>query len=609
MAVNRAWRQFAKDNSQNPGRACEGINYFEVCKAATGTDAGSATQVLNGIHAVLRAEISEFVLEYPCPSPRQNRWFMLRATRFIARANIYAVLAHTDITAQKAADEQLRRSEERFRAVVENAPAGIFVQEAGRFVYANALAAHLLGAIGPSELVGKDVAERFEPGCRDGIMRSITPSSYGWMPGASAEAKCVRVDGTLFDAQVAAVHFTHEGRNGALVFFQDITERMQLEAQLHQAVKMEAVGHLAGGVAHDFNNILSAVLMHLGFIQHTGGLTAIVQNSLRELEKETLRAANLTRQLLVFSRRQAVQTEPLDLTGLVQNLLCMLRRLLDERIKLSFEGPANVWVNGDAGMLEQVVTNLCINARDAMPEGGELTLAVSTIKRASRGRSRKDGRISARFVRLRVSDTGCGMSPDTLEKIFDPFFTTKAPGKGTGLGLATVARIVKQHAGWVQVSSHESQGSVFDVFLPLVGLPLNVQPGPLEVAAVTGGEETILFVEDEVSLRRAASLCLRKLGYGVLEASDGAEAVEIWRQHQHTIALVVTDQVMPGGMSGRALARRLKQDRPDLKIILSSGYEGEKNSEIAGDAPMAFLAKPYPAAVLAAQVRQCLDNT
>ena len=320
--------------------------------------------------------------------------------------------------------------------------------------------------------------------------------------------------------------FPVRGPDGQVLRFvgvaRDVTESRRLEEQLRQAQKMEAIGELAGGVAHDFNNILTATLMHLGLLQDSPQLTLGIKETLKEVECETMRAVGLTRQLLLFSRRQVARFQPLDLNLLIQQLLKMLRRLLGENIEVDFQGsPAAVWVKADAGMIEQVVMNLCINGRDAMPKGGRLTLRTKAVELTRESAGLNPNARAGRFVCVSVADNGCGMDELVLKRIFEPFFTTKEAGKGTGLGLATVYGIVKQHEGWVEVESELGQGSLFRVYLPEEPAPQPLSPDSPRPGAIQGGSETILLVEDELPVRRTIALALRLLGYAILEAASG----------------------------------------------------------------------------------------
>jgi signal transduction histidine kinase len=395
-----------------------------------------------------------------------------------------------------------------------------------------------------------------------------------------------------------------------LICLQDITATRQLENQFLQAQKMEAIGQLAGGVAHDFNNILGATMLHLHLLLETPGPSAETKSSLRELETETRRAATLTRQLLLFSRREVAQMRRVNLNEVVQGLLKMLRRLLGEHVETAFRPhAADAWVDADAGMLEQVVMNLCVNARDAMPKGGTIQLSTAPVVVTPEiAQETADARVGS-FVRLRVQDSGTGIAPADLKRIFEPFFTTKPAGKGTGLGLATVYGIVRQHQGWIGVRSTLGIGTTFDVHLPTATLPTPQPPKSSPLAALPRGDETILVVEDDAGLLRTTSLLLRTCGYRVLEARNGREALQIWQETGSQIDLIFTDIVMPGGLSGMDLAETLHQTTPSLRILMASGYSTELIN--AGGRPregIVFLSKPYIPATLALAIRKCLDD-
>jgi two-component system cell cycle sensor histidine kinase/response regulator CckA len=400
-----------------------------------------------------------------------------------------------------------------------------------------------------------------------------------------------------------------EGRLvGRVWSFRDITERKRLEEQLRQAQKMEAVGQLAGGVAHDFNNLLTVIQGHCTLLQAEPQATANSRDSLKEIEDAARRATNLTRQLLTFSRRQVMQMKPLDLNEVLSHLLKMLRRLLGEDIALELQGntalPAIV---ADEGMMEQVVVNLSVNARDAMPRGGHLTLGTRPVEVDAAAAEANPEARPGKFVCLTVSDTGCGMDLATRKRIFEPFFTTKDVGKGTGLGLATVYGIVKQHQGWIEVESEVGKGTVFRVFLPVRAASTGQPAAGSTDLTVRGGTETILLVEDESALRQLAKWCLNRHGYQVLEATNGIEAQALWREHGRAIALLLTDMVLPGGVNGLELAERLRAEKDTLKVLIATGYRLETSGAPVGRG-FAYLEKPYEMAALAVAVRACLDE-
>lgn len=397
---------------------------------------------------------------------------------------------------------------------------------------------------------------------------------------------------------------------GRVWSFREVTERKRLEEQLRQAQKMEAIGQLAGGVAHDFNNILAAILMHLGLLEEESGLNDSMRASLKELTHEAQRAAGLTRQLLAFSRRQVIQIKPVDLEELVDNLLKMLRRLLGEHVTLDWDCKSSLPpLNADPGMIDQVIINLCVNARDAMPKGGTITiLAEAVVFEEGKPGKHPDGK-AGHFVRLSVADNGCGMDEGLIQRIFDPFFTTKEAGKGTGLGLSTVYGIVKQHGGWIEVESVVGLGSTFHVYLP-TSAPIHGPKKQDEAKAEAEGRgETVLVVEDEPSVRLLVCMTLERKGYRVLQASSGLEALGLWKQCRGEVELVLTDIVMPEGMSGYELAERLCKDKPGLKVILSTGYS-DKLVGLSQQAiqPYFVLAKPYTQDDLLSAIRKSIDR-
>jgi signal transduction histidine kinase/CheY-like chemotaxis protein/HAMP domain-containing protein len=394
-------------------------------------------------------------------------------------------------------------------------------------------------------------------------------------------------------------------------YVEDITERLSLEAQLRQSQKMESIGQLAAGVAHDFNNMLTIIQGHGGMLMAKSAANPELLESTQAIYFAAERAANLTRQLLMFSRKNVMQSKQLDLREIVSQMSKMLERLLGETITLEVRAAAQLpLVQGDTGMVEQVIMNLAVNARDAMPKGGTLTISTTPVQiDESYVHSHPEARPGA-FICLRVSDTGYGMDAYTMARIFEPFFTTKEVGKGTGLGLATVYGIMKQHDGWIEVASEVAKGTSFSVFFPTMGQPVELTPvKPIPAAAVPGGKETILIVEDEPVLRDMAHVILQDCGYNVLEASSGREALTVWENHQEHIDLVLTDMVMPEGVSGMDLAYRLTEAKPDLKIIFASGYSmDDLDTAFVREGHAIFLQKPYTHVTLANAVRQCLDK-
>ncbi len=430
-------------------------------------------------------------------------------------------------------------------------------------------------------------------------------------PDAVGRDEIELVDGTILDRYSSPVRDKAGRYYGRIWTFRDITEQRALEVQYRQSQKMEAFGQLAGGVAHDFNNLLGIIVLYVGILKSEEKLPPPVLEHAGEIEKAAQSAANLTRQLLLFSRQHALQAQNLDLNAVVDNITKLLQRTLGEQFEIQFKRPDHpLIIHADAGMMEQILLNLTVNARDAMPRGGQIVVATVAVELDEVLAAQIHRARPGPFVCLSVTDTGTGIPPEILPRIFEPFFTTKEVGKGTGLGLATVFGIVQQHKGWINVLSEPGRGTTFQIYLP----QQKEAPAPNSAAAqlplVVGGHETILLVEDEVALRTSTHLYLTRLGYRVLTAETGVAALNIWRQHHDEISLVLTDLVMPCGMTGKELGACLLADHPRLKIIFTSGYCGNTLSQdFVLETGVNFLVKPFSCQQLAKIVRDNLDKT
>jgi signal transduction histidine kinase len=387
-------------------------------------------------------------------------------------------------------------------------------------------------------------------------------------------------------------------------------ERARTERQLQHAQKMEAVGQLAAGVAHDFNNILTVVHGHASLLLMQLGETGVHARSLSEIRQASERAANLVRQLLMFGRKQVLQYRNVDLGEVVRSLSSMLRQMVSERVDFRLECAAGLSpIFADRGMLEQVVVNLVVNARDAMPRGGELLLQTSQVKFTEASLGQHPDARPGEFNCLTVKDNGNGMDAHVLRHLFEPFFTTKEVGKGTGLGLATVYGIVRQHHGWIEVQSQVNVGSTFHIYFPASHRASPRQLEPQTQHQQLSGTETILVAEDDPSLRDLVSESLRLQGYRVLPASDGPAAVRIWKDQGGRIDLLLTDMVMPGGMLGTDLAAELRRVHPGLRVIFTTGYSpGTAGLAKSLESGSHFLPKPYSPVKLGELVRRCLDD-
>ncbi len=459
--------------------------------------------------------------------------------------------------------------------------------------------------------------ESVHPDDRARVLDAIPRQAAGQF---DVEYRIIRPDGT--ERWIRDVAYPVHDETGRVTrvagIAQDITERRmaqaeqhRLEEQLRQSQKMEAVGQLAGGVAHDFNNMLAAIIMQAGLLtMEEERLPEDIRAGLEEISAAAERAANLTRQLLLFSRRQVMQPRDVELNEAVTHMARLLQRVIGEDVQLQMHlSTTPLWMRVDPGMLDQVVMNLAINARDAMPGGGQLRIETGwrTVDEAA-ARQRGDVEPGG-YVTLRVHDTGTGIAPEHLDRNFEPFFTTKEPGKGTGLGLSTVFGIVKQHRGWIEVSSRPGEGATFEVCFPALAAPPDSAAPTASAKAMPRGQETILLVEDDATVRLVTRAILERQGYQVIEAQDGPTAMQRWEEHRASVALVLTDIVMPGGISGRQLARHLQADRPDVKTIYLTGYSAEL---AAGPAPIqpgeVLLQKPLQAEALLTTIRRVLDS-
>jgi PAS domain S-box-containing protein len=536
-----------------------------------------------------------------------------------------------DITERKRAEAELaelHRRQERILTAVGEGLHGI--DREGTIIFENPAAAAMLGW-GVQELIGQaahQIMHHTRPdgspyppeAChiyatlRDGLVRHVEDEVF-W-----------RKDGTSFPVTYTCTPMRDEAGTiiGAVVAFSDITERKraeesharlaarerELEADLRQSQKLEAVGQLAGGVAHDFNNILSALIMQVELLEAIPAMPAAAADGLRQIRADANRAAQLTRQLLLFSRRQVMRLEVLNLNELIINLGKLLQRLIREDVQLQLRTrPGALLTRADPGMLEQVLINLAVNARDAMPAGGKLTIETTELHVDEAVARAHPEATPGRYVGFSVSDTGDGIPPEVLPRIFEPFFTTKAAGQGTGLGLATVFGIIKQHQGWIQLENRPGRGATFQVFLP-ASTAAAAETAPAEAQTKPrGGTETIFLVEDDAAVRKPARKLLERMGYEVLEAADGVEALKCWEANRGRVALLLTDLVMPGGISGQELGRRLQAEQPRLKVVYTSGY----SAEIAGrDFKLregeAFVQKPFSPTVLWETIRRSLDG-
>ncbi len=512
------------------------------------------------------------------------------------------------ITELATANESLVKSEERFSKAFHESPlpGGIQTFSDQRFVDVNQRLAEVAG-LKREEMIGRTAAELFlweKPALADEWYQSLLRQELV----REQEGRIRTPAGEMRELLVSLSPIALGGQPHVLLLAQDVSERALLERQLRQAQKMEAIGQLAAGVAHDFNNILTVIQGHTGLMQHKLEADSPVAKSAEQIARATTRAAALVRQLLMFSRKQVMQFRHLDINDTLRNAIKMLERLVGEHVQIEFQ-PQNPLpsIHADSSMLEQIAMNLAVNARDALPNGGKIciTTSLETIHRAPTPMNPecRDGE----FICLTFRDNGIGMDSQILNRIFEPFFTTKAAGKGTGLGLSTVFGIVRQHHGWLEVESKLNHGTTFRCYFP-ASQQVAEKADVVIDTSLRNGKETILVAEDEDALREMVVQVLKIQGYYVLEAASGTHALELWEQSKRPVDLLLTDMVMPGGVMGSELAERLSGQCPRLKVLYTSGYSpGMAGKDTALLEGRNFLPKPYSIGQLASVVRECLD--
>jgi len=519
----------------------------------------------------------------------------------------------------KLAEENLRRDRDLISRIMETSPVGIVVaNQAGKITFANHRAEEVLNlsrdaiAGGTCSVLDWRMTDPEGHPLPGGQALSLKKVLESGQPVQDVHHAIDRPDShrTLLSTNATPLFDAAGKIDGMVITVEDITERLMLEAQLRQSQKMESVGQLAAGVAHDINNILTVIQGHAGLLLNAVPLGADSTRSIKQISAAAERAASFIRQLLTFSRKQIFRSKILDLNAVLHNLKGMLPRLLGEDIALETLYQSDLpCIEADTSMIEQIVMNLAVNSRDAMPKGGKLTITTSAAEiDAAYLRQHPEAHVGW-FVCLTVTDTGCGMERKVLQRIFEPFFTTKEVGKGTGLGLATVYGVVKQHHGWIEVQSEVGVGTTFKVFIPVAGKAGDAPAAPsVKSEAVRGGKETILLVEDEIGLLELAREILQQYQYRVLIASSGVEALLVWDESNGQVDLLLTDMIMPGGMTGTDLAAELKRRKPGLKVIYASGYSSALTGKDFTQGDNIFLAKPYQPNQVAQLIRETLDG-
>ena len=529
--------------------------------------------------------------------------------------------ASRTLVISRARDERLdpqRAAEVRFMRFFDHTPMAIAtVDKSGAVVRANARFAKLAQSLESGASAGKSIVSVVNERDRARLAAAIGEAAQGQGDIAPVEVLLDGAKERWGQFFVTAVEENESETEAAIVYTLETTEKRSLENQFTQSQKMQAVGQLAGGIAHDFNNVLSAIMMATDFLLNAHKPTDPSFHDIMQIKQNSTRAATLVRQLLAFSRKQTLRPQVLNIGDVLSDLNLLLKRLLGEKVKPEVIHGRDLWpVKADPSQLEQVIVNLAVNARDAMPDGGKLTVRTTNVPAVDAEKLGHKGMPAADYVRIDVTDTGTGIPSDIVDKIFEPFFSTKEVGKGTGLGLSTVYGIVKQTGGFVYVDSEEGRGTSFTIFLPRHHLEREIAEAPAAAKEVASepkrtadltGQGTILLVEDEEGLRSLNARGLRSRGYSVIEASNGIEAMEALEEKNGAVDLVVSDVVMPE-MDGPTLLKAMRARNPDLKIIFVSGYAEDAfdKSVLRDNEQFAFLPKPFALSALVEKVKETM---
>jgi PAS domain S-box-containing protein len=602
IAVNNAWQQFGTSNLLQGPEFGVNLNYLKFCERITGEGAEEAHAAARGIHAVLKGEAKDFSLEYPCHSATEKRWFQLAVTPVRKDRLAGAVVMHVDITKRK-------QIEMRFRRLVDSNVQGVlFWTREGRVTGGNDSFLNLVGYTREEMEAGRINWQAMTPPEYAHLDRSCLEEIDAGGVGSPYEKEFIRKDGTRVPIFLGAASF-EDNRDEGVCFILDLTDRKKLEQQFLRAQRMESIGTLAGGVAHDLNNILAPIMMSIDILKNIHD-TPQTREILETIEVSAKRGADIVRQVLSFARGVEGERIEIQPKHLLKDLENIIKDTFPKDVHLQFVIPSGTWtVTGDPTQVHQILLNLCVNARDAMPNGGKLTIEVENCVFDEHYVAMNLQAKAGRYVKISVTDTGIGMPPAILNKIFEPFFTTKPVNKGTGLGLSTVMAIVKSHGGIVNVYSEPGKGTTFKVYLPATEIATHEQANAApRVTMPRGSGETVLVVDDEDSILTITGKTLQAFGYRVLTATNGAEAVATYAQHKLEIAVVLTDMMMPV-MDGPATIYALMKINPAVKIIAASGLtaNGSGNPSPGGKVKH-FLTKPYTAETLLTTLRAILEE-
>ncbi|MCM2563738.1 response regulator [Lutimaribacter sp. EGI FJ00015] len=610
LAVNDKWREFAIANDYPGNPDMIGQNYISACSHALGEAAEETPKIEREIRAVLDGTRDKFTTQYPCHSPQQKRWFEMAVTPVRMGARSGAVVMHFDITDRIMADERARVYKARLERIVEQSNVGILVERDGKPLLANPGLAKMLGYDSPDNILAQaDTLQLFDPGEHERLSGYAAARLTGGSAPDSYRVLANKTStGTPMTLEASAFVINWDDGVATCSMFTDVTRQIANEEKVRQSERLQAVGQLTGGVAHDFNNLLTIVLGNAEVLSeelddqyHLKSLAEMIANA-------AVRGAELTNRLLAFARKQPLEPKVLDVAHLIQGMDGLLRRTLPENIDIEIIRAGGLWqIEADAAQLESALLNIAVNARDAMPDGGALTIEVANAMLDDDYVATEPDVRPGQYVVIVVSDTGHGIPADVLNLVFEPFFTTKEVGKGSGLGLSMVFGFVKQSGGHIRVYSEVDEGTSVKMYFPRSRAKSEHAATDRAGRRITGGSETILVVEDDAAVREFVAAQLKGLGYHVLDASNGREALDILSQA--SIDLLFTDVVMPGGMGGHELANAARELLPGVKILFTSGYT--ENSIVHHgrlDQGVKLLSKPYRREQLATKIREVLDE-
>lgn len=613
LMVNEAWRAFARQNGLNLSNFAVGSSYLAVCdERTTGGEAAGSEAAASGIRSVLEGRSARFTLEYPCHSPTEPRWFLLTVTRLDQERPSGAVVMHVDVSERYRAHAVAGEWRRRLERLIDQAKVGILLHWNFKPILANRELARMLRYDGPEAIQAlESCTHLFAEGERERVAEFNAARLGGAYAPAVYRVEGNRLDGARLVMENRAFTIEWGDRMAVCAMLTDITAQLETEDLLRQSQRLDAIGQLTGGIAHDFNNLLTVILGNAELLLDGLGHGQYLRGLAETTAKAAERGAELTSQLLAFARRQPLDPKVADVHRQIAEMERMLQRTLGEHIDIEQLHHPGLWrAMIDPGQLQNAILNLCINARDAMPEGGKLIIETANVHLDADYAGQHKDVEPGRYVMLAVSDTGTGMDAATLDRAFEPFFTTKEVGKGSGLGLSMVYGFVKQSQGHIRVYSELGQGTTVKLYLPSAdGVEEEKDEGAAgATVAARYGRERILVVEDDDMVRGHVASQLTGLGYQVVAVSNSIEAIEVLNGAAE-FDLLFTDIVMPGGISGRQLAEQARVLRPTLPVLFTSGYA--ENAIVHHgrlDPGVDFLAKPYRRQDLALKIRAALER-